>query len=145
MVSLDDLYKSDFNVDIALDYGYEYEKSYIRAFKQEFGITLGKLRKTGKIVKVTPPLHLFDARKSENGVLFGLEIVMVPQFYVIGKRYVLPSRDLAALTQKWQENFGIWNGLLRSKKKNRNDENCPFLIIPPYYVLLKIYLFWRKI
>jgi len=47
--SLDDLFKTDFNIlDIALEYGFEYERSYTRAFKREFGITPGELRKSGK-------------------------------------------------------------------------------------------------
>jgi len=49
--SLDDLLKTDFNIlDIAIEHGFEYEQSYRRAFKREFGITPGNLRKTGHIV-----------------------------------------------------------------------------------------------
>jgi AraC family transcriptional regulator len=45
--SIDDLLNTDLNImDIALVYSFEYEQSYIRAFKREFGITPGKLRKT---------------------------------------------------------------------------------------------------
>jgi AraC family transcriptional regulator len=59
--SLDDLQKKDFNIlDVALEYGFEYEQSYRRAFKNEFGITPGEYRKAGHIVKTKPPLHLFD-------------------------------------------------------------------------------------
>jgi len=44
--SLDDLLENNSNVlDIALKYGFEYEQSYIRAFKREFGITPGDFRK----------------------------------------------------------------------------------------------------
>jgi len=49
--SIDDLLNTDLKiVDIALDYGFEYEQSYIRAFKREFGITPGKFRKTENFV-----------------------------------------------------------------------------------------------
>jgi AraC family transcriptional regulator len=86
-VSLDDLLKTDSNIlDIALAYGFDYEQSYIRAFKREFRITPGDLRKSGTTVKVTAPIHLFDESKLPDGVLFGPEIVMVPQFHIIGKR-----------------------------------------------------------
>ena len=89
--SLDDLLTTDANVlDIALDYNYEYEQSFIMAFRREFGTTPGNLRKTGKIVKIKPPLHLFDENKLPDGVLFGPDIVMVPQFHVAGKRYRIP-------------------------------------------------------
>jgi AraC family transcriptional regulator len=49
--SIDALLNTDLKiVDIALDYGFEYEQSYIRAFKREFGITPGKLRKSENYV-----------------------------------------------------------------------------------------------
>jgi len=48
--SINDLLNTDSNIlDIALGYGFNYEQSYIRAFKRKFGITPGKLRKEGRI------------------------------------------------------------------------------------------------
>ncbi|MCL2008176.1 MAG: helix-turn-helix domain-containing protein [Treponema sp.] len=87
--SLDDLLKPEETIlNIALKYGFDYEQSYIRAFKREFGLTPGGLRKTGRVVKVKPPIHLFNENKLPDGILFGPDIVMVPQFHFIGK----PSR-----------------------------------------------------
>jgi AraC family transcriptional regulator len=55
-VSTYDLLNTDLSVlEIALDYGFEYEQSYIRSFKREFGTTPGKIRRTNQIVKVKPP------------------------------------------------------------------------------------------
>jgi len=46
--SINDLLNSESNIlDIALDYGFKYEQTYINAFKREFGITPGKFRKSG--------------------------------------------------------------------------------------------------
>lgn len=104
--SLDDLLKTGNNIlNIAIEYGFEYEETYIRAFKREFGITPGDLRKTGAVLKVTPPIHLFDAKKAAGGVFFGPDIVMVPRFHVIGKLYRLPGSDLAALTPSMAVEF----------------------------------------
>ena len=104
--SLDDLLKNNFTIlNIAIEYGFEYEETYIRAFKREFGITPGDMRKTGAVVKVTPPIHLFDAKKAIDGVFFGPDIVMVPQFHVVGKLFRLPSGDLAILTPKMAAEF----------------------------------------
>ena len=62
--SLNDLLKTDTKLfDIALDYGFDYEQSYIRAFKREFGMTPGEFRKSEHIVKTKLPLHLFDENK----------------------------------------------------------------------------------
>ena len=58
--TLDDLLETDFNIlDIALEYGFDYEQTYINAFKREFRITPGNLRKSWRIVKIKPPLRLF--------------------------------------------------------------------------------------
>jgi AraC family transcriptional regulator len=60
--SLESLLSTDSKlVNIALDYGYEYEQSYLRSFKREFGFTPGNIRKTGRMVKATPPLDLHGA------------------------------------------------------------------------------------
>ena len=85
--SLDDLrYKNNNILNIALDYGFDYEQNYIRSFKREFGITPSDFRKTGNMVKEKQPFRLFDENKLSNGnLVFSHETVMVPQFYVIGK------------------------------------------------------------
>ena len=92
--SLNDILETNNNiVDIAVEYGFEYEQSYIRAFKREFGITPGDLRKTGQIVKIKPPLHLFDKNKLGDSVLFGPDIVMVPSFHLVGKYHKMLLSD----------------------------------------------------
>jgi len=104
--SLDELLKSNAKlVDIALSYCFEYEQSYIRSFKQEFGITPGDLRKSGQIVKVKPPLQLFDENKRSNGLLFGPDIVVIPQFHVIGKKHKVAHRDAVVLPQILAKQF----------------------------------------
>jgi len=61
--SLDYLLKTDLNIlDIALEYGFDYERSYRRAFKHEFGITPGDFRKTRYAIKIKPPLYLMMRR-----------------------------------------------------------------------------------
>jgi len=104
--SLDDLLKTDANIlDIALEYDFVYEQSYINAFKREYGVTPGNLRKTGYIVKVKPPLRLFDENKFPDGLVFGPEIVMVPKFHVIGKLHRIPFSDAATLIPKTSIQF----------------------------------------
>jgi len=104
--SIDDLLNTNLNIlDIALDYTFEYEQSYIRSFRREYGITPGDLRKTGKILKITPPLQLFNSQKYPSGVMFGPEIVVVPQFCVIGKRHKMPPRDGIVMPQSFVKQF----------------------------------------
>jgi len=67
--SLEDLLTTNSNVlNIALEFGFGYEQTYIRAFKQEFGLTPGDFRKSGNIVKIKPPLHLLDKNKMSQKV-----------------------------------------------------------------------------
>ena len=97
--SIYELLNTNLNIlNIALEYNFEYEPSYIRSFQREYGITPGSLRKTGKILKITPPLQLFSSQKYPNGVMFGPEIVVVPQFHVVGKKYKVPNRDILHYT-----------------------------------------------
>jgi AraC family transcriptional regulator len=110
--SLNDILKTDTTIcEIAAEYGFEYEQSYIRTFKREFGITPGDFRKTGEIVKITPPLHLFNENKlNEDCVFFGPDIVMVPTFHIIGKRHRIPfenSTDMAPQVAKrfWENEY----------------------------------------
>ncbi|MCL1813352.1 MAG: helix-turn-helix domain-containing protein [Treponema sp.] len=104
--SVEDLLLTGMNVlDIALDYGLEYEQSYIRAFKREFGLTPGDLRKTGQILKITPPLQLFDSNRFGDGLVFGPDIVIIPQFHAVGKKYKLPFRDALVLALQYKAEF----------------------------------------
>jgi AraC family transcriptional regulator len=106
--SIYDLLETDTNIlDIAVEYGFEYEQSFIRTFKREYGITPGDLRKTGQVIKIKPPLHLFADRRLDNGILFGPDFVMVPQFHVIGKRHHLSFNDMRtepSLAKQFMEN-----------------------------------------
>jgi len=104
--SIDDLLNTNSNIlNVALNYDFEYEQSYIRSFKCEYGITPGDLRKTRKILKITPPLNLFHSTKYSDGIMFGPEIVIIPQFHVIGKNSKISFRDSNFAPHKIYENF----------------------------------------
>jgi len=65
--SIDDLLNTKQKIlDIALGYGFEYEQSYIRAFKREFGITPGKLRRSVYIDKAHQSLYNLDNEDDKN-------------------------------------------------------------------------------
>ena len=121
--SLDELINTDSNIlDIALNHGFSYEQSYINAFKREFGITPGELRKSGQIVKITPPLHFFDESRLPNDSLFGPEIVVVPQFHVVGRRYKVPHRDAITLPGSLAKQFHLYE---RPNIPNAVNPNTP--------------------
>jgi AraC family transcriptional regulator len=127
--SINDLLNTNLNVlDIALNYGFKYEQSYIRSFKQEYGITPGALRKPGQIVKIKPLLHLFDENRLDNSVFFGQEIVMVPQFHVIGRRHLIPYNDSIYIAPKVGKQF--WENE-RGKIADTAEQNVYIGIIEP--------------
>jgi len=104
--SIEDLLLTDNNIlDIVLEYGLDYEQSYNRTFKREFGITPGKLRRSGQAIKITPPLQLFDSNRFGDGLIFGPDIVMVPQFHVVGKTFGIPSGSSSAFVQSIAKDF----------------------------------------
>jgi len=108
--SLDVLLKTDAKLlDIALDYGFLYEQPYINAFKREFGLTPGSLRKSGRIVKVKPPLHLFDVNKFPDGLFF----------YIGQHHYLEINRNVA---RSMYEAIGKFTHVEHSKYKLLNDK-----------------------
>lgn len=107
-------------IDIANEYGFDYEQTFIRAFKREYGITPGEVRNSGHIIKVTPPLYLINKNKIGDGLLFGPEIVMVPTFHVVGRRYVMPMDKPSELVPKVAKRFWFSE---RETISNRADDN----------------------
>jgi AraC family transcriptional regulator len=119
--SLDDLLNTDNNLlDIALDFGFDYEQSYIRAFKNEFGMTPGDFRRSGQIIKVKPPLLIFDENRINGGVFFGPEIVMVPQFHIVGISHIVPFAKSFKMAPEVAKQFWVNN---RKKKKKIVNPN----------------------
>lgn len=70
--SLDLLLNTDMRIiDIAYEYGFEYEQTYIRAFKKQFKITPGEYRSNPVSLTTTPQFHLSDRSRMKNIALYG--------------------------------------------------------------------------
>jgi AraC family transcriptional regulator len=119
--SLNDLLNTDKNIiDIALEYGFGYENSYNRSFKREFGLSPGNLRKSRQIVKIQPPLYLFDENKLDDNALFGPEFVLVPQFHIIGKPHHIPF-EISIKTAPAVAKLFVENELIKIKNAINPD------------------------
>ena len=126
--SLSDVLETDTNIiEIAEEYCFEYEQTYIRAFKHEFGITPGDLRKTGKIIKIKPPLQLFNENKLDDySIMFIQDIVIIPGFYFIGKSNRIPFENSAITAfQSWRQ---FWDNDHKQIKGMVNPDICISLI-----------------
>jgi len=119
--SLDSLLKTNLRIiDIAEEYGFEYEQSYIRAFKREYGATPGEARSAGHIIKITPPLQLTKKNKMGDGLFFGPEFVMVPTFHVIGRQHKIPLDASIEEAPKVAKDFWV-NDSKNIENKVRDD------------------------
>ncbi|MCL2050823.1 MAG: helix-turn-helix domain-containing protein [Lachnospiraceae bacterium] len=121
-LSLEELSRTDTSViDIAVNHGFNHAQSYTRAFINEFGLTPGEFRKSGKDVTVKAPLQLLPSNEMENGALFGPEIVYLgKKIYCVGKHYTIYRSDGAEPPAKAARNFWLEE---RNKIPNRKDLN----------------------
>lgn len=86
--SLEELVSTDLKVaDIAMNYGFQHEQSYIRAFCKEYHCTPGKARKGKMILPIRRRIAPEELRATEQGVLYGPEIVCMPMSHFVGIPY----------------------------------------------------------
>jgi AraC family transcriptional regulator len=104
-------------IDIACDFQFESQESYIRAFKSMFGITPGEYRKSKGIIALYNPLHLNKVQK--KGELTMQPNIIAKKFLLVG---VVAEIDLRSDFSEILEN-------LRHKLK-RNLEIISNKIVP---------------
>lgn len=86
--SLDRLLYSGMTIlDIALEYGFDFEQSYIQAFTSEFGVTPFKFKKGSYSVRMTPPIDISQLKALEDGIIFKPHYVVKTAFIVAGVRH----------------------------------------------------------
>ncbi|WP_115753113.1 helix-turn-helix domain-containing protein [Listeria kieliensis] len=87
--SLPQLLAGDSILSVALDCGFQYEQSYIRAFKDCYGVTPARFRNRGVSVQIVdvPTLERFTV--SANGMIGEAKLLVRPAFTISGelKRY----------------------------------------------------------
>lgn len=81
-------------LDIAQEYGFEYQQSYSRAFKRRFQVSPALFRKTpGTSIMLTPRLDLAGFRDAGGGVLRSPEYVIKKGFCIAGIRRLVADED----------------------------------------------------
>lgn len=93
--SIKDLLNTDLRVaDIALEYGFSYEQSYIRAFEQLFGFSPLRYRLQKPSVEIKDRMDLNYITKVDRGILAcDPSIVLIPEFYIAGVRTKVSISD----------------------------------------------------
>ncbi|MBC7777623.1 MAG: helix-turn-helix transcriptional regulator [Phycisphaerae bacterium] len=90
-----DLLKRDRRViDLALDYGFSYEQSFIRAFKKEFALTPGRLEQHDRAVPLTLDIvgpDLYGGFSRQPG--FSIQAMFIPEQQFCGVNYAAQHHD----------------------------------------------------
>jgi AraC family transcriptional regulator len=83
--SLEELLNKDMRIiDIALEYSFGYEQSYIRAFKKKFGCTPIKAKRPLTSFKIKEKINIDDMFSFENALIYKPFFVFKQDFYIVG-------------------------------------------------------------
>lgn len=94
--SIDELISSNERIiDIALNYGFDYEQSYIRAFKKAFGCTPAKIRsdRTTLRLEIKEKINMNDILSVGNSVTYRPYFSFMQKFDLIGIKHKLLSKS----------------------------------------------------
>jgi AraC family transcriptional regulator len=91
--SIPDLYNKRKILDIAIDYGFEYEQSYIRAFRSVFHFSPTQLRKNHQAVTLTEPPKLHDIKIYTDGFLLSPNIKFISNRELFGEEKYYNYKD----------------------------------------------------
>lgn len=82
-------------IDIALNYGFDYEQSYIRAFRKTFGCTPLKIRseKTSLSLVLKEKININDILSLGNSVTYTPHFVFKQKFNLVGIKHKILSKS----------------------------------------------------
>lgn len=124
--NLSDLLNTSTNIlDIAMKYNFNYEQTYIRAFKEEYGITPSKFRKAPIPLKIVEKINIDLCIDFKSGVLTKPIFVVRPELKVMGIKDVI--RDEEKYTKNLANNRGV-NFIFEHSHKIKNAINSDVYI-----------------
>ncbi|WP_160688066.1 AraC family transcriptional regulator [Clostridium sp. C2-6-12] len=94
--SLNELLNTNMRIiDIALNYGFDYEQSYIRAFKKKFGVTPLKIKsqKTSLSLVLTEKINADDIFSLGNSITYTPSFIFKQKFNLIGVKHKILSKS----------------------------------------------------
>lgn len=92
--SIDELIHTNMRViDIALNYGFDYEQSYIRAFRKKFGYTPQKVRSKQMSLRITEKLNINDIYAVNNSAIYKPFFVFKQKSFFVGIRHKIMSKS----------------------------------------------------
>ena len=86
--SLNDLLGSNLKIiDVALKYGFDYEQTFIRSFKNQFGVTPASYRKKQIPLNIIEKINLDQCLDIERGIIFSPKFIVRPEIKVMGIKH----------------------------------------------------------
>jgi AraC family transcriptional regulator len=80
-------------IDIALEYGFDYEQSYIRAFRNKFGYTPLKIRSEKMSLIIQEKLNINDITAFNNSIIYKPFFVFRQKSFLVGIRHKIMSKS----------------------------------------------------
>ncbi|WMJ21980.1 helix-turn-helix domain-containing protein [Paludicola sp. MB14-C6] len=118
--SLKELFYTDYSIiDIAYEYGFEYEQSYIRAFNAQYKMTPYYVRKHKPTLEYVEQIDVSLLKCVAKGLLLSPNFVLKPKFYLVGinqdivhaENYVLFTANKSMLNFYQKDVMSIENAL----------------------------------
>jgi AraC-type DNA-binding domain-containing proteins len=104
--SINDLIHSDMRIiDIALNYGFEYEQSYIRAFRKKFLYTPQKVRSEQMSLRLTERLCVDDIYAVHNSAIYKPFFVFKQKLCLVGIKHKIMSKSGDKTANLYGRNF----------------------------------------
>jgi len=130
--SLNDLFNTDLNIiDIAYEYNFEYEQSYVRAFKRLFGISPSIFRQQRCELSVVQRIDTSLLNDTSQGILFAPRYCLKPQFHLAGiKNLIVDSENQETFTANVNARDFYYNH--RFELKNCVNEHIYYGLITYY-------------
>ncbi|WP_229535454.1 effector binding domain-containing protein [Pelosinus baikalensis] len=92
-------------IDIALDYGFDYEQSYIRAFRKKFGYTPLKARSEQMSLIIKEKLNVNDILSVDNSIIYKPFFIFKQKFNLIGKKHLIVSKSGDKVANAYGKDF----------------------------------------
>jgi AraC family transcriptional regulator len=80
-------------IDIAMEYGFDHEQSYIRAFRKKFGHTPLQVRSREVSIEIKERINTSDILSLNNSVIYRPFYVFKQKFNIVGMKHKVLSKS----------------------------------------------------
>lgn len=112
-------------LEIALEFQFESQATFTRAFKKLFDLTPGDYRKKGKelVFYARKPINLIELERLHRGLTMKPKIKQVEEFTVVGMEKTVTLKTNYLITELWGE-FGPRIGEIKNRIGSEHFEVC---------------------